>query len=85
MTMEGELLRSSAREWVWGLHTEVNDERVVPNMPLEDVEAIYSAMPLGPEVEACFAAFKRALPLRILSTEGYHGFKAALSNLRRFI
>jgi len=84
--MEGLHLRTTAREWLWGLHTEINLEREgAVNLPLEEVEAIYSMQQIGPDIDACIASFKMALQLRTLTTEGYHGFKAALSTLRRFI
>ena len=34
-------LREEARKWLWALHTEINEESKVTNIPLPDVENLY--------------------------------------------
>jgi hypothetical protein len=34
-------LREEARKWLWALHTEINEESKVTNIPLSDVENLY--------------------------------------------
>jgi len=81
-------IRDEARLWVWGLHTEVNEERGVPNIPISELEAIYekrSQYDITRDAEECITVFQNAVQQSLLPADGFRNFKFTLSKLRAFI
>ena len=85
LTASSLTIRSEARAWVWGLHSEVNEERRVANVPLNDLPALYEKrMPLEitRDAEECITAFQNAVQQSLLQADGFRNFKFTLSRLR---
>jgi hypothetical protein len=84
--LEGQNLRTQAREWVWKLHTSVNENKGITDNPeLDSMESMYFDTYLQAEINKCFTSFKTAMVLRTLTNEKYQVFKKTLYTLRYFI
>jgi hypothetical protein len=84
--LEGPNLRTQAREWVWKLHTSVNENKGITDNPeLDSMESMYFDTYLQAEINKCFTSFKTAMVLRTLTNEKYQVFKKTLYTLRYFI
>ena len=78
-------IRSEARAWVWGLHSEVNEERRVANVALSLIPSLYekrTSLDITRDAEECITAFQNAVQQSFLPAEGFRNFKFTLSRLR---
>jgi hypothetical protein len=85
MTCPPASFREEARKWVWALHTQVNEERGVPNIDLLEVASMYenrSQQDLLKDSVDCIAAFKTAVQYTPLPVEALRNFKTAFTKLR---
>jgi Erv1 / Alr family len=87
-TVRGDALRSLARSWVWGLHSEVNWEngKQEGEPKLEEMETLYgarSSQEIASDIKEVLRLFQQAIILRLLTPEPFHTFKQSLALLRR--
>ena len=81
-------IRAEARLWVWGLHTEVNEERGVTGPPISEMATMYetrTSANLTGDSEECVTAFKNALQHSLIPAEMLRNFRYTLSRLRAFV
>jgi len=79
------VFREEARKWLWGLHSEVNEERNVTNLALSDLPSIYEKRTredISKDSVDCIAAFKTAVQYTPLPVEALRNFKTAFTKLR---
>jgi len=82
---QGNVLKQKAREWVWGLHDNVNQENGLTSPPIESLEEIYGTYNeanLKKNLEVCSNDFKNAILHSLLVPELYRIFMKSLSLLR---
>jgi Erv1 / Alr family len=77
-------LQARAREWVWGLHTEINQERKVENVPLADVQAMYQDR-TSDDVQREYEYLLRLLQAYHISPDALRIFKFATSRLKTML
>lgn len=79
--------RISARNWLWKLHTEVNKDRQVEGVPVDEMEGLYgnrSQADLSKDVEECLQHLLNAVQRAHIVSESLRTFRHRLSLLRRF-
>ena len=79
--------KANAREWLWGLHSEVNKERRIPNPDLYEVETMYgsrSGNDITRDTEECFKHLLTATQRTHITSDAFRTFKYRLSLLRKF-
>lgn len=86
----GITLRNTVREWVWGLHDDVNRENGIGDKspPLETISEIYTAFTradLQNSIKECTKSFQKALEQSFIPREAFHTFRISLSLLTRLV
>lgn len=88
MQFRGAYLRDRVREWIWGLHNDVNLENGHVSPPIETISAIYYAKgrnELHKSIEECTVSFKKAMEHSLLHPEAFHKFRTTLLFLGKFV
>ena len=83
----GLTLRHVLREWIWGLHDEVNRENGLVSPPIETISAIYISLgntELQNSIKECTKSFQKAMG-QSLGYEAFHKFRLTLSFLNKLV
>jgi hypothetical protein len=81
----GDTLKQRAREWVWGLHEDVNKENGLTGVPIEKLPEMYGSIDqhiMRMNLENCNNDFKKAMLHSLLAPPAYHNFMKYLALLR---
>ena len=84
----GVYLRQVVREWLWGLHNDVNRENGLVSPPLETISETYSAFcraDLQNSIKDCTTSFQKAMEHSLVGYEAIKKFRLTLSFLNRLI
>lgn len=88
MYYRGITLRTTVREWLWGLHDEVNRENSLESPHIDTVSETYTAFTrtdLQNSIQECTKSFKKALEQSLISYEAFHKFRITISLLSRLV
>jgi hypothetical protein len=84
---QGPFLRQKAREWLWGLHDEINRENGLMSPAIESITEVYSSKTeadVQKAVDLCLVEFKKAIPA-VVGPAALRTFQTNLTMLRRFL
>ena len=82
------VIREDARQWLWALHQDVNLERGVSGLTLEEVPELYARrtnQEIQEDIRVVLESFQKGVLLRLVAPEGVAAFRKALSHLRLFV
>ena len=85
-TPNGEWLRAWAREWVWGLHTEINKEKDIESPTLEEVQNRFqdiSKDDLYNDTKILLTHLLNSSQIRLIKPDALHVFRTHLTLLFR--
>lgn len=86
MHYRGITLRTTVREWLWGLHDEVNRENGLGSPEIDTLSDTYTAFTrtdLQTSIRECTKSFQKALEQSLISYEGFHKFRVSLAFLNK--
>jgi len=85
--IEAAVVQNEARRWIWGLHTEINNEQKIASPDVSEMGDMYgkrTANDLMRDIEECFRHLTSAVQRTHISLNSLRIFKYTLSYLRKF-